>query len=91
MNYDLEKVEYQHDFVLRVTFKDGTSGSVDFTQDINKVKPYQLLSDINLFKNAYVDPELHTLAWTEDLDYDPVILYYRANHLPFPDDWGIVA
>ena len=47
MNYDLVKIEYQHDFILKVTFKDGTSGLVDFAKEINSLKPYNVLNDIN--------------------------------------------
>ena len=91
MSYDLVKIEYQHDFILKVTFKDGTSGFVDFSKEINSIKPYNALNDINLFKSAYIHPELHTLTWTDGLDYDPILLYYKANNIPLPDSWEIIA
>lgn len=91
MCYDLVKIEYQHDFILKVTFKDGTSGFVDFAKEINSIKPYNALNDIDLFKIAYIHPELHTLTWSDDLDYDPILLYYKANNIPFPESWEITA
>ena len=30
MNYDLKSIEYQHDYVYKVVFEDGTGGLVDF-------------------------------------------------------------
>ena len=91
MNYDLEKIEYQNNYILKVTFKDGTSGLVDFSNEINSIKPYNILADIDLFKSAYIHPELHTLTWSDELDYDPILLYYKANNIPFPESWGIIA
>lgn len=91
MNYDLTKVEYLHDYVLRATFKDGTSGEVDFANIVVNVVPFQILQDKATFSQAYVHNELHTLAWSSELDYDPIILYYKANKIPFPKEWGDVA
>ena len=78
MNYDLKDIEYQHDYVYKVTFEDGTSG-------------LSVLMNLNLFKKAYIHPELKTLTWADDLDYDPIILYYKANNIPFPTSWGEVS
>ena len=91
MNYDLKDIEYQHDYVYKVTFEDGTSGLVDFADVINSTKPYSVLMNLNLFKKAYIHPELKTLTWADDLDYDPIILYYKANNIPFPASWGEVS
>ena len=88
MKYDLKKIEYLHDYIYRVFFEDGTSGEVDFSNVVDSVKPYQLLLNPDLFKKAYVHPELKTLTWADDLDYDPIILYYKANKIPFPESWG---
>lgn len=88
MKYDLKKIEYQSDYIYKVTFEDGTSGLVDFAKVIDSVKPYHVLLNLNLFKKAYIHPELKTLAWADDLDYDPIILYYKANKIPFPASWG---
>ena len=34
MNYDLKSIEYQHDYVYKVAFEDGTAGLVDFADVI---------------------------------------------------------
>ena len=88
MNYDLKNIEYQHDYIYKVSFEDGTSGLVDFDDVIHSSKPYNLLLNMNLFKKAYIHPELKTLTWADDLDYDPIIFYYKANNIPFPASWG---
>ena len=43
MKYDLKNIEYQHDYIYKVFFEDGTSGEVDFFNVVDSVKPYQLL------------------------------------------------
>ena len=91
MYYDPVKVEYIKDYILKVEFKDGSGGEVDFSNIIESVKPYQKLSDIDLFKKAYIHPEIKVIYWDDELDYDPLILYYKANKLPFPAEWGVVA
>ena len=91
MNYDLKSIEYQHDYVYKVVFEDGTAGLVDFADVIRSTKPYSVLLILNLFKNAYIHPELKTLTWADDLDFDPIILYYKANKIPFPASWGEVS
>ena len=88
MNYDLKNIEYQHDYIYKVSFEDGTSGLVDFDDVIHSSKPYNLLLNMNLFKKAYIHPELKILTWADDLDYDPIIFYYKANNIPFPASWG---
>ena len=40
MNYDLKNIEYQHDYIYKVSFEDGTSGLVDFDDVIHSSKPY---------------------------------------------------
>ena len=88
MNYDLKNIEYQHDYIYKVSFEDGTSGLVDFDDVIHSSKPYNLLLNMNLFKKAYLHHELKPLTWADDLDYDPIIFYYKANNIPFPASWG---
>ena len=88
MNYDLKNIEYQHDYIYKVSFEDGTTGLVDFDDVIHSSNPYNLLLNMNLFKKAYIHPELKTLTWADDLDFDPIIFYYKANNIPFPAPWG---
>lgn len=88
MKYDLRNIEYQHDYIYKVFFEDGSFGDVDFAKVIDSVQPCQILMDLDLSKQAYIHPELKTLTWADDLDYDPIILYYKANNIPFPASWG---
>ncbi len=91
MYYDPVKVKHIKEYILHIEFEDGTGGEVDFENVIRKVPPYQKLSDIEIFKKVYIHPELKVICWENDLDYDPLILYYKANKIPFPDEWGYVA
>jgi len=34
------------------------------------------LRDLTLFNQVRLDPEIHTLVWPNDADFDPATLYY---------------
>lgn len=91
MYYDPVNVTYIKDYVLKIQFEDGTGGEVDFSNVIKTLKPFQKLTNVEIFKKVYIHPELKVICWDNDLDYDPLILYYKANKIPFPEDWGVVA
>ena len=58
MNYDLKNIEHQHDYIYKVSFEDDAWGLVDFDDVIDTTKPYKVLLNLNLFKKAYIHPEL---------------------------------
>ncbi len=91
MYYDPAHVKYIKEYIIYVKFEDGTGGEVDFRNVIQSVKPYHTLSDINLFKKVEIHPEIKVICWENGLDYDPIILYYKANKLPFPEEWGNIV
>lgn len=34
------------------------------------------MRDLTLFNQVRLDPEIHTLVWPNDADFDPATLYY---------------
>jgi Protein of unknown function (DUF2442) len=62
---------------LRVTFKDGLVGDIDFTgrQWRGVSEP---LADPAFFAKAFFDPESRTVAWPNGFDMAPETLYERA-------------
>ncbi len=62
---------------LRVTFKDGLVGDIDFTgrQWRGVSEP---LADPAFFAKAFFDPEGRTVAWPNGFDMAPETLYERA-------------
>jgi hypothetical protein len=66
------------DHKLRVTFKDGLIGDIDFTgrqwQGVSEP-----LADPAFFAQARIDPEIRTIAWPNGFDMAPETLYERAS------------
>jgi hypothetical protein len=62
---------------LRVTFKDGLVGDIDFTgrqwQGVSEP-----LADPAFFAKVLFDPEGLTVAWPNSVDMTPKMLYERA-------------
>jgi deoxycytidine triphosphate deaminase len=81
---DLISAEYISGYKLRVAFDDGKSGIVDFSKFISQGGIFSKLRDIEYFKQFVVDPEVHVLAWSKEIDIAPETLYSEATGLPLP-------
>ena len=75
-------------YALDIGFADGTSGTVDCTDLVlaNDAGVFARLRDPSEFAKAYVHPEARTVAWPDDLDLDPDVLYARAHSIPIPTE-----
>ena len=71
---------------LEIGFADGTSGMVDCSDLVLGQHPgvFARLRDPAEFAKAYVRQEDGTVAWPDDLDLDPDVLYARAHAIPLP-------
>lgn len=69
-------VQPTHDFWVHVTFTNGVERDIDLEPKIWGPVFEPLRSDSALFRQVYVDPLSHTLAWPGELDLDPDTLYY---------------
>ncbi len=72
-------VEPLHDFVVRLTFTDGTVGEVDLEPLVwgPVFEPHR--SDPDFFRQVYVDEVSGTIAWLNETDLDPDVLYALAT------------
>ncbi|HMQ50754.1 MAG TPA: DUF2442 domain-containing protein [Anaerolineae bacterium] len=61
-------------YTLNVTFDDGQTRTIDF-EPVLYGHYYGPLRDPNLFNQVRLDPEIATLVWPNDADFDPVTLY----------------
>ena len=61
-------------YTLSVTFDDGTSQTIDF-EPVLYGYYYSPLRDKKVFNQVRLDPEVHTLVWPNDADFDPATLY----------------
>lgn len=75
-------VEVLHDFVLRLSFDDGTIREVDLEKDLWGPVFEPLRADHRLFAEVKVDHELGTIVWPNGADMDPVVLHGSADASP---------
>lgn len=62
------------DYTLRVEFDDNTAQMIDFAPVLHGYY-FGPLRDLALFNQVRLDPEIHTLVWPNDADFDPATLY----------------
>ena len=67
------------DYVLRLTFDDGTQQTIDF-KPILLGPLFGALSDLSLFKRVCVNPDTGTIEWLNGADLNPSLLYEWPKH-----------
>jgi hypothetical protein len=75
---DVSTVEVLGDYRLRLTFKDGTVGDVEFGEREWR-GVFEPLSDPIYFAQVRVDPEAGTIVWPNGVDMAPEPLYEQAS------------
>ncbi len=73
------EVEVRHDFVLRISFADGSAGDVDFADRLWGPVFEPLAADPELFAQVRVDPEARTIVWPNGADVAPETLYREVR------------
>ena len=68
------------DYVLSVTFDDGTEQIIDF-RPVLSGKLLGPLRDLALFNQVQIDREVHTLVWPNGADFDPATLHDWPAHV----------
>lgn len=77
------RVRHIENYILELTFADGTSGQLDFAPKVvGRGGMFTPLQEIPYFKQVQVDPEAGTLIWPNDLDLDPDVLYSEVTGKP---------
>jgi hypothetical protein len=61
-------------YMLQITFNNGTERIINF-EPVLYGYYYGPLRDLNLFNQVRLDPEIHTLVWPNQADFDPATLY----------------
>ena len=67
--------QYVRDYILRLTFNDGTVKLVDFTPLMQK-GICRKLQDLDYFRNFTLDP--FTVDWNNEIGFAPESLYERG-------------
>ena len=61
------------DYILEVHFDDGSEQVIDF-EPVLHGELWGPLRNLELFKQVFIDPIAHTLAWPNGADFDPETL-----------------
>ena len=69
---------------LRVKFDDGKAGEVDLGRWLPRRGVFRPLFAPAYFRRVRVDRDTGTIAWPNDADVDPVVLYHWVTGKPLP-------
>lgn len=61
-------------YILHITFDDSTEQTINF-EPVLYGYYYAPLRDLTLFNQVRLDPEIGTLVWPNDADFDPATLH----------------
>ncbi len=78
--YRVQSFQIIGPYTLRIEFEDHTFQVIDF-RPVLAGELYGPLRDLDLFNQAYVDPEGHTLTWPNGADFDPATLHDWPEHV----------
>jgi hypothetical protein len=86
MHPRITDVEVLPPYRLRLTFTDGTTGIVDGEPWVRGDNPgvFAPLRDPAFFATVYVDRDAGTIAWPNDVDLVPDVLYEEAHRSDLP-------
>jgi hypothetical protein len=78
-------VRHIQDYRLELTFADGVCAEIDLKRKIvGRGGVFSPLENVHYFRQVRVDPEIGTLVWPNDVDFDPDVLYSEATGTPIP-------
>ena len=86
----IERFEKVAPFTLRVYFSDATDKIIDF-RPVLKGPVFGALNDERIFDTVHIDPEIHTLVWSNGADFDPATLHDWSPAYQMPPDGTMKA
>ena len=72
--YHITSFEITAPYTLKICFNDNTEQTIHF-EAILRGGIYGPLRDLALFNQVRLDPEVRTLVWPNDADFDPADLH----------------
>jgi len=88
---DVVSATHNGKYRLEIVFEDGKTGVVDFEKYINEGGVFAKLRDLNAFLSFFINRDLGILAWPDDIDIAPEILYSEATGEPLPPWMEVVG
>ena len=68
------EARYVRDYVIWLRFSDGAEGEVDLEDELYG-EVFEPLKDKDFFKRFVLNPEWHTIAWSNGADFAPEFLH----------------
>ena len=78
--YRVCRAEIVAPLTLRVGFDDGTEQVINF-RPVLAGRLFGPLSELSVFNQVAIDPEVHTLVWPNGADFDPATLHDWPEHV----------
>ncbi len=78
--YRVHRFEIVGDYTLRIAFDDGAEQIIDF-RPVLAGELFGPLSDLELFHQVRIDPEVQTLVWPNGADFDPATLHDWSKYV----------
>ena len=72
--YHITSFDIVAPYTLRIRFDDDTEQTINF-EPILQGEIYGPLHDVSIFNQVRIDPEVRTLIWPNDADFDPADLH----------------
>lgn len=79
---DVVKVEPRGGYRIWLQFQDGVEGEVDLEPRLSFQGVFAPLRDPTYFARVRVNPEVGTICWPNDADWDPLVLYSLVTRRP---------
>lgn len=88
--YTIEEFEIVGPYLLRIVFDDQSVQVIDF-EPILRGELFSPLRDLKFFEQVRLDPEVRTLMWPNDADFDPETLrnwpLYKDEFIKMVQNW----
>ncbi len=72
--YHITEFEIVAPYTLQIKFNDNTEQTIDI-EPVLHGEIYSPLRDLSVFNQVRLDPEVRTLVWPNDADFDPADLH----------------
>jgi len=79
---DIIEVKYVEDYKFAIVFENGEKGMVDLRAYASRGGVFARFTDPAYVKQAYVNKDLGTLCWPDNVDIAPETLYSLSKGNP---------